>query len=423
MTDAVKLHIGRLGNRGEGVAQYGEQRIFVPYALAGEDVRAEIDDERARVVEIVTASPDRIAPICPHFAHCGGCAVQTLAPPAYADWKRGLVEAALRNARLAVDVSPLVEAHGEGRRRVTFHARYESGKARVGFMAARAHDIVEIDACPLLAPELANALPAARAIAQTLTARGKPLDIAITATDVGLDMDLRGAGPLDDRETRVLTDAAQRHDLARLTNHGRLVTLWRAPEIMIGAARVALPPGAFLQATAAGEAALAARVRAATAGAKKIADLFCGLGAFALRLAADARVAAFDSASDAIAALQTGARTAPTLRPIDAAVRDLYMRPLSAAALAEFDAIILDPPRAGALAQATEIAKGDAKTVIAVSCNAQSFARDAAILIAGNYEAQRITPIDQFRYSAHVEIVGVFARRAPMPKSKRRLLG
>lgn len=418
-----ELFIDRLGHRGEGIARDGDARLFVPYALPGETVLAEADGEQARLVEIVTPSPDRIAPVCPHYGTCGGCAVQALRPAPYADWKRGLVETALRNAGLTLPVAPLVDAHGAGRRRATFHARMDRGQARVGFMAARSHNIVEIDACPLFAPELDGALAAARALAQILAARGKPLDIAVTATRDGMDIELRGAGPLEDHEIGALIKAAQAHDLARLTNHGRLVTLRRAPHVAVGPAQVPLPPGAFLQATQAGEETLAAMVLEATRGAKQVADLFCGVGAFALRLARQARVSAFDSAAGAVEAMRAGARAASGVKPLDAEVRDLFARPLSAQELSPFEAVVFDPPRAGALAQAREIAASAVPLAVAVSCNAQSFARDAAVLISGGFEARRITPVDQFRYAPHVEIIAVFSRGSGQKRAKRRLLG
>ncbi|HEY8162108.1 MAG TPA: TRAM domain-containing protein [Methylocystis sp.] len=418
-----KLHIERLGHRGEGIARDGNARVFAPYALPGETVTAEVEGDQARVVEIIEASRERIAPFCPHYAHCGGCAVQAMAPSAYAEWKRGLVVTALRNAGLSADVAPLVDAHGAGRRRVTFHARMEKGHARVGFMAARSHEIVEIGSCPLLVPELAGALPAARAIAQILAARGKPLDLAFTATLDGMDVDLRGAGPLEEHETSALIEAAEAHDLARLSNHGRLVALRRPPLVQIGPARVPVPPGCFLQATEAGEQAIAARVLEATRGAKRVADLFCGVGAFALRLVQGARVSAYDSAVEAVEAMFAAARGAAGLKPLDGAARDLFERPLSAQELAPFDAVVFDPPRAGALAQAGEIARSQVKTVVAVSCSAQSFARDAAILLKGGYSVTRIVPVDQFRHSPHVEIVAIFSRGEGQKRPKRGLLG
>jgi 23S rRNA (uracil1939-C5)-methyltransferase len=349
--------------------------------------------------------------------------VQALRAPAYADWKRGLVETALRNAGLSLPVGPLVDAHGAGRRRVTFHARMEEGRARVGFMAARSHELVEIDACPLLAPELAGALPAARAIARILAGRGKPLDLAMTATLDGMDVELRGAGPLEEHETGALVAAAAAHDLARLTNHGRLVALRSQPYVQVGPARVPLPSGAFLQATQAGEDTLGALVLEATQGGKNVADLFCGVGAFALRLAGRARVSAFDNAAEAVDAMLAGARVASGLKPLDGAARDLFERPLTAPELEPFDAVVFDPPRAGAMAQATEIAKSRVRRVVAVSCSAQSFARDAAILVKGGFETKKITPVDQFRFSPHVEIVATFSRGDGQKRSKRSLLG
>lgn len=423
MMSVERLRIERLGHRGEGVASFGGRRVFVPYALPGETVTAEVDGDHGRLVDIVDASPQRIAPICPHFEDCGGCAVQTLRADAYAEWKRGLVERALLNAGLQLDVAPLVDAHGAGRRRVTFHARFDSGKTRAGFMAARSHRIVEIDSCPLLAPELDGALAAARAIAAVLAPRGKPLDIAVTATLGGLDVDLRGAGPLVDEEASALIAVADAPNLARVTNHGRLIALRRAPQIKIGEATLTLPAGAFLQATQAGEDEIAARVCKATQNALSVVDLFCGVGAFALRLAQRAKVSAYDSDGSAIAAMRAAAQAAQGLLPLEGIERDLFARPLSARELNGFDAIVFDPPRAGAAAQAAEIARSDVPILVAVSCNAQSFARDAAFLLKGGYVIREIAPLDQFRYAAHVEIVAVLERESRRKSAKRRLLG
>ncbi|BBU63636.1 putative RNA methyltransferase [Methylosinus sp. C49] len=417
-----RLVIERLGHKGEGVARTEEGLVFAAFALPGETVLAEVKGERARVVDILEPSPDRIEAFCSHYGVCGGCAVQTLAAPAYAQWKRSLAETALRNAGLDWPVEPLIDAHGAGRRRVTFHARYEKGVARVGFMRARSHDLVEIDACPLLEPRLAGAPAAARALAQALAGRGKPLDLAVTAATGGLDIDIRGAGELEERETLALLELAETLDLARLANHGRLVTLRLPPGVMIGKTQVLPPPGAFLQATAEGEAAIA-RLVAQGVGekAKRVADLFCGVGAFALRLAAQAQVTAIDSDVAAVEALDRAARTARGLRPIIAQARDLFRRPLDPQELSRFDAVVFDPPRAGALAQAEALAASAARRIVAVSCDPQSFARDAAVLSKGGYAAKFITPIDQFRHSPHLELVALFERAAEAAP-RRRLL-
>ena len=277
----MPLTIERLGQRGEGVARSDEGAVFVPYALAGETILAEVDGERGTLVEVTKASPNRIAPFCPHYTTCGGCAVQSLAPAAYANWKRGLLTSALDHAGLRVEVEPMIDAHGEGRRRATFHARFDRdalGRVQtvVGFMRARSHDIVALDDCPILAPGLAGALPAARAVAQMLNQIGKPLDILITASLEGLDVDVRGTGKLSFEIAQALIGLAGKLDLARISNHGDILIERRPPLIQMGRAKVAPAPGAFLQATDLGEETLARLVSEGVGKSRKVLDLFSG---------------------------------------------------------------------------------------------------------------------------------------------------
>ena len=418
----ARLKIERLGARGEGVARTQRGLVFTPYALAGETVLAEVDGERGKLIDVLEASPDRIAPICPLYGECGGCAVQALAREKYLLWKHDLLVDALRAARLETDVRPCADAHGAGRRRAVFHARIDArGRATVGFMRARSHEIIAIDACPLFAPGLARAPTAAQAIAQTLAELGKPLDVAATATDAGLDIDIRGAGKLEFDLTQHLIALAAAYDLARLSNHGVTLIERRQPVLEIGRAKITPPAGGFLQATMAGEQALADLVVAEMQGERRIADLFAGVGTFALRLAERAEVHAVEHDQAALTALSKAARNASGLRRITTEARDLFKRPLLRAELANYDAVVFDPPRAGAEAQARELAASDVPLVVGVSCNAQTFSRDARILVDAGYALEHATPVDQFRFSAHVEIVGVF-RRAARKKAKRGLL-
>ncbi len=411
---AERLTINRIGHRGDGVAETPDGPVFVPYALPGETVEVEPvpgHPDRRHLLRVEASSPDRIAPLCPHFGVCGGCAAQHWSEAQYRAWKRGLVIEALSQAGISAPVGELIDAHGEGRRRVVLHARRGGHDVlQVGFAALRAHEIVGIDQCPILAPALGGAITAAWSIAEALRDARKPLDIQITATDSGLDVDVRGSGPLNARRTAQLAAIAEKHRLARLTRHGELVIQRVAPTIKIGRATVALPPAAFLQATAEGEAALARLVTDATAKAKVIADLFCGVGPFALRLAERARITAADSDAGAIAALAKAAGTAGGLKPVDAQVRDLFRRPFTAKEISQVEAVVFDPPRQGAQAQAVELAASKVPIVLAVSCNAATFARDACILIDGGYRLTQVTPVDQFRYSAHVELVGRFEK-------------
>jgi 23S rRNA (uracil1939-C5)-methyltransferase len=409
-----KLVINRIGHRGDGVADTPDGPVFVPYALPGETIEAEDvtgHPDRRHLLRVFEPSPERIAPICPHFGVCGGCAVQHWNETRYREWKRGLVAEALSQAGIEAPVGEMIDAHGEGRRRVVLHARRGTHDIlQVGFAALRAHEIIGIDRCPVLAPSLDGAIAAAWSIAESLHEVRKPLDIQITATDSGMDVDVRGSGALNAKRTAQLAAVAEQHRLVRLTRHGELVIQRASPTLKIGRATLTLPPGAFLQATAEGEAALARLVESAIPKAKSVADLFCGVGPFALRLAERARITAADSDAGAMNALAKAAKGASGLKPVDAQTRDLFRRPFTAKELAPFDAVVFDPPRQGAQAQARELAASKVPVVVAVSCNPGTFARDARILIGGGYRLTQVTPVDQFRYSAHVELVGVFQR-------------
>ena len=417
------LKIDHMSHRGEGVAVDKGEKIFIPFALTGETVSARVEGHYAELIDILAPSPQRIPAICSFYGQCGGCAVQTLKSESYAAWKISLLENAAQREGLSLKILPMVNAQGLGRRRVALHARISNGIAQVGFMAARSHRLVEINHCPLLVTELNPALQAARDLSQILASREKPLDLAVTATPEGMDFDIRGAGDLASHEINALVKTAQAHRLARLTNHARLVSLIQPPWIDIQGTRTPLPPGVFLQATLAGEETIAMKIQEALKKSKSVADLFCGIGAFTLRIARYANVAAYDNNPQAIDSLRAASRQTAGLKPLKAETRDLFNRPLAPQELTPFDAVVFDPPRAGALAQAKSLALSDVRTIVAVSCNAQSFCRDAAILVAGGYSMSAITPIDQFLYSAHLELVAVFTRQSNQPQGKRRLLG
>jgi 23S rRNA (uracil1939-C5)-methyltransferase len=408
------LVIDHVGHRGDGVCLTSGEALYVPYTLGGETVEvASIPGhpDRRRLLAIENASPERIAAFCPHFGVCGGCAIQHWDTERYRTWKHDLVVETLRQANLACEVAPLIDAHGKGRRRITLHARMGTHDVlKVGFAAANSHDIIPVDRCPILDPGLGGALDAAWALAEPLAPTGKPLDIQITATDNGLDVDVRGSGPLKPAMIATLSRVAEQHRLARLTRHGELVLMRMPPTLAIGTARVTLPPGSFLQATVAGEEALAALATEHCGKARHVADLFCGVGPFALRLAAKANIAAFDSDACSVAALQKAAMATSGLKPVKAEMRDLFRRPLMPRELRDYDAIVFDPPRQGAQAQAMQFAASSVPAVVAVSCNAATFARDARLLIDGGYRIEGVTPVDQFRHTPHVELVARFVK-------------
>lgn len=406
------MEITRLGLRGDGVTTEG---VVVPGALPGETVRAVPEEgtkpPRARLDAVLTPSGDRIAPFCPYFGTCGGCAIQHLAPNPYAEWKRDLVIGALARAGIEAPVAPLVDAHGTGRRRITLHVRAGEGGPQAGFMAARSHALVAIDHCPITDAALHRAPDIARAVSRPLGGGGgKPLDVQVTATAGGLDVDIRGHGPASERARQSLVLLAGELDLARLSLHGEVLIVRRAPEIPAGRSRLVPPSGGFLQATAEGEATLARLVVEGVGKAKRVVDLFSGAGAFSLALAEAHTVHAVEGEEGALKSLDRAFRETGGLRTVTTERRDLFRRPLLAPELDRFDAIVFDPPRAGAEAQSARIAESKVPVVVGVSCDAGSFARDAAMLVRGGYRLEGVTPVDQFRHSPHVEIVGVFRR-------------
>jgi 23S rRNA (uracil1939-C5)-methyltransferase len=406
----INLQIEELGWHGDGIANLNGKRIYVPLTLGGESIRARVTGSKAKLLEILHASPERVEPQCKYYGICGGCAVQHLNFDAYYQWKRQVVVLALLNRQIKAPVEDLIDCHGSGRRRVAMHVQKIDGQLRVGFMQAQSHKIVDIKSCPVLTPELAKATDIARDVAGHLLKSAKSLNIQLTASETGLDCTITGAGELDLDARMELSDYASYYDLARLSVGDDMILERRAPILTFGAGKVVLPPRSFLQATFAGEEILSNIVLDGVSGANRIADLYCGLGPFSLRMAANSSVLSVDSDEMSIAALKTAAHNVQGQKPVIAEVRDLAENPLHKSELNSFDAVVFDPPRAGAELQAREIASSRVCRVIAVSCNAATFARDASILIDGGYQLKRVAPVDQFRFAGHVEIVGVFDR-------------
>jgi 23S rRNA (uracil1939-C5)-methyltransferase len=408
------IMINAVNARGEGVAVRAGQAVTLPFTLPGETIEHGPDlDDALLQFRIVKPSPNRVVPICQHYTQCGGCVVQHWSDPPYFHWKAERVRAVLADAGLSPPMAALIDAHAAGRRRVTLHLREKENGVVAGFMRMRSHELIDIDHCPLLVPELAKATGIARAFAPLVQTSRKPIDVQITAATNGLDVDLRGSGPIDEPLRRRLGSIAIEQGLARLTLHGEIVMENAAPEIMIGKAKVELPPGSFLQATEAGEQALAKLVLDVLPQSPiAIADLFCGLGAFALRMAETHDVSAFDTEKRAIASLGK-ASGQPGLRKVKALVRDLTRHPLALPELKDFGAVVFDPPRAGAESQSRQLARSDVPLVVAVSCQPETLARDLKILTDGSYTIEQVTPVDQFRWSQHVETVAVLKKAAP----------
>jgi 23S rRNA (uracil1939-C5)-methyltransferase len=409
----VELVVEAIGGEGDGVAA---GPVFVPFTLPGERVMATGSGERRALVEVLSASAERVEPPCPHFLSCGGCALQHWAHAPYLAWKVERLAATLARQHIETEILPPFAAAPGTRRRLALHARKGTREAaRLGYKARKSWDLVDIAVCPIADPRLQAAIPALKRLAAPLFEHPKSAPtLHVTLTDTGLDIDISGverkSGGLSADARMLLAERAAEADLARVTLDGEVAYLARQPTVRLGPASVALPPGAFLQATPAAEAAMAAFVAEAAAGAARIADLYCGVGTFSFRLAEIAPVLAADFAPDAIRALTSALAGAPGLKGVTAQARDLVRRPMLAEELKRIDVAVFDPPRAGAAEQAAELARSTVARVIAVSCNPATFARDARTLIDAGFRLERVLPVDQFLWSPHVELVGVFER-------------
>lgn len=391
--------IESLGHKGEGVALIDGKKVFVPFALPGEVVDINLDGDRGALVGIKTPAPNRVEPLCPHFGVCGGCQLQHMDAQSYQAFKVGLVEAPLRHAGIDTQVERFIIAHGTGRRRATLHAR----KTGAGYMQLRTHDLLDLDACPILVPALARAPDIARALGAAIG----DCDISFTATNAGIDVGIRKTPKGVNAEK--LVPLANALGVARLALDKEMILLRQQPSVTMGASEVDLPIGSFLQATAEAEEVLAEYVLAAVGTAKSVADLFCGIGPFALRLAKRAPVYAADSDRAGIAALDKAVRHTRGLKAVTAKARDLFRDPLTRFEL-NFETVVLDPPRAGAEAQVKEIALSKVRHVVVVACDPRTFARDAALLVQAGFSLSGLVAVDQFAWSTHVELAATFRR-------------
>ena len=395
----------RLGHQGDGIA---EGPVFAPLTLPGEVVTGALNGARLSDIRIEEPADIRVKPPCRHFKSCGGCQLQHASDAFLAEWKTDIVRSALAAHDLSADFAPIAISPPQARRRATLTARRTKKAAMAGFHAKGSDVIVEIPDCQLLHPDLMRAIPAAEALALHCASRKGTLSVAACLGVGGLDLHVTGGKPLDGPLRIELAQLAEAHDLARLSWEDETVAQRRTSDQVFGAAHVTPPPGAFLQATAEGEAALLADVMANTAGATRIVDLFAGCGTFTLPLAGGAGVHAVEGDAAMIHALEAGWRKAQGLKQVTAEARDLFRRPLLPDELAQFDAAVLDPPRAGAEAQVAELARAQVARIAYVSCNPLTFARDAATLVAAGYALGRVRVVDQFRWSAHIELVADF---------------
>jgi 23S rRNA (uracil1939-C5)-methyltransferase len=407
----LEVRIDRLGAQGDGLAQGPDGPLFVPFTLPGELVKvvAEPGEPRAEAFAIIEPSQERIAPVCQYFGTCGGCALQHMDAGAYLAWKREQVVAALASRGLEAPVEEARPVPLASRRRAAFALGRAADGLAFGYGAARLHDIVDISACPVLSSSIAGRLPELKSALAPLLGGKREARVALTEAEQGLDVMIEGIRPSPALFAKLAATGA-RIGAARITIDGESVILAGEPTVTLSGAQVRLPPGAFLQASRESETVLVGLVKEGVGCAKRLADLFAGIGTFTFALAGSAEVDAFEQDEAAIAALAGAARTTPKLKPVRTFSRDLFRAPLSPRELARYDAVVLDPPRSGAKAQAEALAASKVPKVVMVSCNPGTCARDLRILVDGGYRITRVVPVDQFLFSPHIELVAELER-------------
>lgn len=422
-TPAIEARIVEIGAQGDGIAETERGRLYISNAAPGDLVKARLLEKRgdgthAQLEEVLEDGGQRAEPPCPHFGTCGGCALQHVAVDAYLDFKRNLVTTALDRQGLPTDLVEPCEAFGPAtRRRVSLKAVGTGRGVVVGFNRARAHGVVDVEVCPVVEPSIAGFIAPLREFLRGRLKQGERLSINISRCDSGLDVLIEVKWKLDGMLRQDLASFASENDLARLcvgtVEDAEEIVVFRPAEVGFDGIPVVPPPGAFLQASQDAEKYLIAFALEHLRGALHIADLFSGCGTFALPLAKDAEVMAVDVDARMIDACRAAAdRAGGKVASLRGIRRDLFRNPVSAGEMAEFDGLIFDPPRAGAKAQAGEIAASGVPRIVAVSCNPVTFARDARILVDGGYRLEKLVPLDQFVWSAHVELVAVFEKDA-----------
>lgn len=408
---STRVTIDRMGAGGDGVAMTLAGPAYVPFSLPGEVANVALDHGRGTLMALLEASPERIEPACRHFEECGGCALQHWQETPYRNWKRSLVQDALAARNLDFELDPLVPCMPKTRRRAVFAARTSDHGAVLGFSRHLSHELIDISECPVTVPEIVSRLDDLRELVAVVGGGMKPFRLTVTATASGLDIMVSGCKTPDASKRQALTALVLKKGFARLTYEGEIIVEPRKPMIEFGKVPVFLPAGGFLQATVDAENAMAALVTTHLAKAKKSLDLFAGSGTFALRIAEKTAVHAVEGDQAAVAALDRSVRQVQGLKPVTVERRDLFRRPFLARELAPFSGLVFDPPRAGAEAQSIEIAKSSVPRVAAVSCNPVTLARDLSLLVKGGYRIDRVVPIDQFLWSAHVEAVALLSKR------------
>ncbi|WP_068080747.1 class I SAM-dependent RNA methyltransferase [Polycladidibacter stylochi] len=406
--------ISHMAHKGDGVAVTPNGEVYVPFTLPGEVVSLKLEGKRARLEQIVSTSDARVAPVCGHFGVCGGCNLQHMSDELYSEFKQNLVREALLDRGLELPLDGVQISPRHSRRRAVFTATRAGHKILLGFHEARSHKLVDLQECPVLDKRIVSRIGDIKKLASLCLPRKGDVKLTVIASETGLDIAIQSDEKTAHKRLLELSQATMALNFARVTLNGEMVLEAKQPTLAMGKATVPIAPGGFIQATQQAEDAMSALVMEGLRGCKNVADLFCGVGTFSFHIAEKAKVCGYESDKNALKAFDMARRQVKGLKSIHFEQRDLFRRPLTAQELYNFakgfDGVVFDPPRAGAHAQAKELAKSKVRKIVAISCNPASLARDLKELIDGGYSVKKVVPIDQFIYSAHVEVVALLER-------------
>ena len=418
MIQHITLEITELAGLGDGVGYLQDKKVFVPYTVPGDKVSATIykhtkQQAFASLGQVIVPGSQRVTPVCRHFYHCGGCRLQHVNSDAYQVFKQQMLTYAVSRAGYdpAVVVTPVMVG-AKARRRAVFKVHQK----QVGYYEPKSHKLVAISECPILVPELEALIASLNTFLQHFSKPQLIEEIALFQSDSGVDMVFTSNIEVWDATTyEQVTGFSQQNDIARVSYRYKSevfpVIQRRSVQMQAGEVSIDLPPGAFQQATKAGQEAITAEILQGIKGASKVIDLYAGCGTYTFPIAAFAKVHAVEGSQEMVSAInQTAGRQ--HISGVCAEMRDLVKQPVPAKTLKSYDAIVINPPRNGAGAQVEEIAKSGVKRMVMVSCNPVTFSEDAKLLKAAGYALKRAVPIDQFVWSSHLELVAVFEKNA-----------
>ena len=402
--------IKNLSVQGDGITDGPDGLIYIPFALPGEVVEGDIVGNRIPKPKVIEPSGDRVKAPCPHFKTCGGCSMQHASDSFLASWKTDVVRNALAAHDLTANFSTIITSPAQSRRRATFAAQRTKKGVMIGFHGRASDTVVAIPSCKLLHPDIMATMPALEALTKIGASRKAGISISVTQSAAGPDVSVQDAKEADGPLMVELGTLVEQFKLSRLSWNGEVVAMRAAPVQTFDGIKVSPPVGAFLQATEAGQITLTDTVLEAVGDAKHIVDLFAGCGTFSLPLAKHAQVLAVEGDAPLLTALDSAWRLAEGVKTLETLKRDLFRNPILNEELKKVEAVVLDPPRAGAKAQCEALAEADIPRIAFVSCNPVTFARDAKILVNGGYTIEWVQVVDQFRWSAHVELVALFTK-------------